>query len=113
MPWPMILPPGLPVVEGTSPTVIILLAHSAVYVAGGGDIIDILSPRVLGVWGTGRLSDKMRGFRIIFGIRAFTKWIEGIIGIYIVKILGNDYRFLHSIQVLAIVFKSKTEKILN
>jgi len=31
----------------------------------------------------------MRGFRIIFGCGGFRKWIEGIIGIYIVKILGT------------------------
>jgi len=68
MPWPTILPPGLPVVEGIRPTVIILLAHSAVYVAGGGDIIVILSPRVLSVWGTIGFGVKVGGFRIIFGL---------------------------------------------
>jgi len=41
--------------------------YYSVYVARGGDIMVILSPRVLGVWGTGRLGDEMRGFRIIFG----------------------------------------------
>jgi len=37
-------------------------------VAGGGDIIVILSSRVLGVWGTGRLGDEITGIRIIFGL---------------------------------------------
>jgi len=41
--------------------------YYSVYVARGGDIIAILSPRVLGVWGTDRFDYKMRVFRIIFG----------------------------------------------
>jgi len=41
----------------------------------------------LGVWGTGRLGDEMRGIRIIFGIGGFRKWKRGVIGIYIVRIL--------------------------
>ena len=43
----------------------------------------------MGVWGTGRFGDEMRGFRIIFGIGGFRKWKGGIIGIYIVRILGT------------------------
>jgi len=66
-----------------------LSEYYSVYVARGGDIIDILSSRVLGVWGTGRFGYKMRVFRIIFGWWEFRKWKERIIGIYIVKILGT------------------------
>jgi len=54
-----------------------------------GDIVNILSPRVLGAWGTGRLGDEMRRFRIIFGFERFRKGKGGIIGIYIVEILGT------------------------
>jgi len=43
----------------------------------------------LGVWGTGRLVDEMRGIRIIFGCGGFRKWKGGIIGIYIVRIVGR------------------------
>jgi len=95
MPWPTILPPGLPVVEGIRPTAIILVTHSSVYVTRGEDRIDFLSSRVLSVWGTGRLGDEMRGIRIIFGCGGFRKWRGGIIGIYIVKILGTiiDIRY--------------------
>jgi len=39
-----------------------------------GDIISILSSWDLGVWGTGRFGDEMRGIRIIFGIGGFRKW---------------------------------------
>ena len=66
-----------------------LSEYYSVYVVGGGDIIRILSSRVLGVWGTGRFGDEMRGIRIIFGCEGFRKWREGIIGTYIVKILGT------------------------
>jgi len=62
-------------------------------VAGGGDIIVILSSRVLGVWGTVGFGDEMRGIRIIFGCGGFRKWIERIIGIYIVKNTRNDYKY--------------------
>jgi len=44
----------------------------------------------LGVWGTGRFDAEMREFRIIFGCEGFRKWKGGIIGIYIVKILGTN-----------------------
>jgi len=57
--------------------------YYSVYVARGGDIIVILSSRVLGVWGTGRIGVKIRGFRIIFGFGGFRKWREG------------NYRYLH------------------
>jgi len=43
-----------------------------------GDIISILSSRDLGVWGTGRFGDEMRGIRIIFGIGGFRKWRRGL-----------------------------------
>jgi len=43
----MILPPGLPVEEGIRPTAIILFAHSSVYVVGGGNIINIVSPTII------------------------------------------------------------------
>jgi len=56
---------------------------------GEGDRIVILSSRVLGVWGTGRFGDEKRGIRIIFGGGGFRKWIGGIIGIYIVRIVGT------------------------
>jgi len=55
----------------------------------------------LGVWGTDRLGDEIRGIRIIFGCGGFRRWRGGIIGIYIVKILGTiiDYILVSSCSV--------------
>jgi len=64
-----------------------LIEYYSVYVARGGDIMVILSSRVLGIRGTGRFSYKMRVFRIIFGCGRFRKWSGGVIGIYILKII--------------------------
>jgi len=44
----------------------------------------------LGVWGTGRFGDEMRGIRIIFGCGGFRKGEGEFIGIYIVRILGTN-----------------------
>jgi len=46
-------------------------------------------PSGFGRLGTDRLGDEMRGIRIIFGFERFRKGKGGIIGIYIVEILGT------------------------
>jgi len=43
-----------------------------------GDIVNILSPRDLGVWGTDRLGDEMRGIRIIFGLEGLESGEGGL-----------------------------------
>jgi len=55
-----------------------LSEYYSVYVARGGDIIVILSPRVLGVWGTGRFCVKVGVFKIIFGLDRLESGGDGI-----------------------------------
>jgi len=79
MPWPTILPPGLPVGrhQANGDHLVSPLIDQC-RKGRGEDLIVILSSRVLGVWGTGKFGDGMRGFRIIFGLDRLESGGDGI-----------------------------------